>query len=85
MRARDRCEGTLEDGNRCPATTRLEVHHRIPLEAGEPRHKSPKNRLDNLKVLCKACHEKAHHPFKGVPKKKRIPKEQMALFEVEIV
>lgn len=39
----------------------LEVHHIDPLN-GEERHRSAKNRHDNLVVLCHECHMKRHHP-----------------------
>lgn len=48
----------------------LEVHHIIPLAPGERRHNSPKNRQDNLIVLCRGCHELAHHsPHSEWPRK----------------
>jgi len=53
LRAGNKCED-------CGSTERLEVHHKIPLERWEARHNSPKNTLDNLKVLCCYCHEDAH-------------------------
>jgi len=64
---------------KCGARGWLEVHHIIPLERYESRHNSPKNKQDNLKVLCRNCHEKAHHPNAHIPKDKQIPKEQMAM------
>ena len=63
----------------CGARGGLEVHHIVPLESGEPRHNTEKNAQDNLRVLCRPCHEKAHHPNAGKPKVREIPKEQMIL------
>jgi len=63
----------------CGRRGSLEVHHIIPLEASESRHNSPKNEQGNLKVLCRPCHEKAHHPHAGIAKEKQIPKEQLAM------
>ena len=54
-RTNHHCEG-------CEETRYLEVHHIEHLERFEARHNSPKNRQDNLKVLCRDCHEKEHHP-----------------------
>ncbi len=59
LKAENKCEG-------CGSRERLEVHHKIPLERWETRHNSPKNELGNLKVLCRACHEDAHHKPKGI-------------------
>lgn len=39
---------------RCRATTRLAVHHRIPVARGGP------NALSNLETLCEPCHRAAH-------------------------
>ena len=50
----------------CGSIERLEVHHKILLEPGEARHKSPKNELSNLKVLCRPCHEDAHRKPRGI-------------------
>ena len=61
----------------CGSMEKLEVHHIIPLEHYEDRFKSEKNNQDNLKVLCRPCHEIAHH---GVKVLRTIPKEQLALF-----
>jgi len=69
-------------GNQCAICGRqgdLEVHHIIKLDSGESYHNSPKNTQDNLQVLCRPCHEKAHHPFAGIPPKNQIPKEQLAM------
>ena len=68
-RAGNKCE-------QCDGKDRLEVHHIVPLERGEARHNSPKNNQDNLEVLCRACHERAHHSLRTVS---RIPKEQIPL------
>ena len=57
----------------------LEVHHEIRLEPWESRHNSPKNSQDNLRVLCRSCHEKAHHPNAGQCKGTEIPKEQLIM------
>ena len=46
----------------CGQKDKLEVHHLIFLEPGEKRHNSPKNRQDNLIVLCRRHHEQVHHP-----------------------
>jgi 5-methylcytosine-specific restriction endonuclease McrA len=73
-RANYQCE---VDG--CGRRDGLEVHHKIPLEGGESRHNSPKNAQDNLRVLCRKHHEKAHHPNAGQPKIAEIPKEQLIL------
>jgi len=69
-RAGNKCE-------ECGSKEKLEVHHIIPLEQFEERHNSEKNHLDNLKVLCRPCHEIAHH---GVKALRTIPKEQLVLF-----
>lgn len=39
----------------------LEVHHIEKLDRGEDYHNSPKNQQDNLRVLCRQCHEEMHH------------------------
>lgn len=65
-------------GNKCEncgSTEKLEVHHIVSLEPWELRHNSLKNRQDNLKVLCRDCHERAHHGAKVIH---AIPKEQLA-------
>ena len=52
-------------GHKCEACGKagyLEVHHIEKLAKGESYHNSPKNRQDNLKVLCRRCHDIAHHP-----------------------
>jgi len=48
----------------CGGRENLEVHHIIRLEPGEARLRSPKNEQSNLRVLCRPCHERAHHPPK---------------------
>jgi 5-methylcytosine-specific restriction endonuclease McrA len=63
----------------CGSAERLEVHHKEALECFESRHNSPKNRQDNLKVLCRPCHEKEHHPNAGKKAVKQPPKEQIAM------
>jgi 5-methylcytosine-specific restriction endonuclease McrA len=70
-RAGNKCE-------ECGGTEKLEVHHIELLSPGESYHNSPKNKQDNLKVLCRQCHEKAHHPNAG-KHLKEIPKEQMVM------
>lgn len=70
--ARHQCE-------ECESKVALEVHHIIPLDKYEIRWKNEKNRQDNLKVLCRDCHEKAHHPNAGIPLANRVPKEQLAM------
>jgi len=69
-RAENKCEN-------CGSTEKLEVHHVIPLEHREERHNSEKNSQDNLIVLCRPCHEIAHH---GIKVTRTIPREQLALF-----
>lgn len=49
LRANNCCEECGAEGK---WPVKLEVHHIEKLEAGEAYHNSPKNRLDNLKVLC---------------------------------
>ena len=71
--ALDRAENKCEN---CGSIEKLEVHHIIGLESGEQRHNSKKNSQDNLKVLCRQCHERAHHGAKVI---QAIPKEQLAL------
>jgi len=61
----------------CESQEGLEVHHIEPLEPFEPRWNSPKNRQDNLKVLCSNCHEDVHRKLPS--NKKIIPKEQMRM------
>lgn len=60
----------------CQSQEKLEVHHIEALEPFEPRWNSPKNRQENLKVLCRLCHEDAH---RKLPNRKVIPKEQMVM------
>ena len=80
-RANYRCEacGTQD--------TKLEVHHINKLvdsswnssegyKRGDARWNSPKNAQENLQVLCRACHEKAHHPMKPRPTLERIKEAQ---------
>ena len=62
--ALERAGGRCEE---CGSTDRLEVHHIVPLAPWEKRHNSPKNAQDNLRVLCRACHELAHHPPAPAP------------------
>ena len=57
-RANHRCE-------ECGGKTKLDVHHVVYLEPGEPRHNSRKNTQSNLIVLCRQHHEHAHHPAKS--------------------
>lgn len=72
--AMDRAQGKCEN---CGAISDLEVHHKEPL-GGEVRHNNPKNRLDNLVVLCHGCHRNVH--WRGVKRAKFIiPKEQLSL------
>lgn len=59
-RSGHRCE-------QCGAVQHLEAHHIVPLRPGEIRSGSPANVQSNLKVLCRACHEKAHHPLAHHP------------------
>lgn len=70
-RAEYKCEECDRRGN-------LEVHHIVKLEIDEPRLRSKKNEQDNLRVLCRPCHEKAHHPH-AYEKINEIPKEQMVM------
>lgn len=57
-RAGNKCE-------ECGSTTRLEVHHIEKLDLWRyERWNTPKNAQSNLVVLCRACHELAHHPPK---------------------
>lgn len=67
-RAGNKCED-------CGSVDKLEVHHKELLEPWEQRHNSYKNSQDNLKVLCRACHERVHHGIKII---RAIPKEQLA-------
>jgi 5-methylcytosine-specific restriction protein A len=50
-RADGRCE-LLTDGRRCGSRDRCQVDHIVNLAAGGTHH------LDNLRVLCKRCHDK---------------------------
>lgn len=68
---------------RCGRIGQLEVHHIIPLDIGEARHNSPKNKRENLQVLCRPCHEKEHHPNANHITN-QIPREQM-VFNLEIL
>lgn len=63
----------------CGSRERLEVHHKEPLEPGEQRWNSDKNRQEKLRVLCRACHEKAHHGVTSRYNERITPKEQLAL------
>lgn len=68
-------------GNKCEdcgSNDNLEVHHKIKLDQFENRHNSPKNSQDNLRVLCRKCHNIAHHSKKPL-RHKDIPKEQLIL------
>ncbi len=56
--AQERANYKCED---CGNKDKLEVHHIIKLDRFENRHNSPKNSQDNLRVLCRPCHEDAHH------------------------
>ena len=58
-------ESDMRSGD--PYRTNLEVHHKNKLEAGETRHNSPKNKQDNLEVLCTSCHGIAHHKLNSIP------------------
>lgn len=74
-RAGNRCE-------ECGSTSDLQVHHKDPL-FGEQRFNNPKNRLDNLLVLCRECHWKKHR-HGGKPKttiEKLIEAGQLSLFQ----
>lgn len=71
QRANHKCEKCTKRGN-------LEVHHIVPLGQDDMRHKSEKNDQANLRVLCRKCHEKVHHPNAYVLVGK-IPEEQMKL------
>ncbi len=70
-RASNKCEncGSPESNmfNGISYRTNLEVHHKVKLEAGEVRHNSPKNKQDNLEVLCTSCHGVAHHKLNTAP------------------
>lgn len=61
----------------CGSNEKLEVHHIEKLGESEPRWNSPKNRQDNLKVLCRSCHENAHRMYPA--SLKIILKEQMVM------
>lgn len=63
-------------GGRCEncGNKGTEVHHIALLDDGESRWNGPKNDQKNLKVLCRDCHENAHHPKKQAC----LPKEQLA-------
>jgi len=53
-RAGNKCE-------HCGDIANLEVHHIIPLlNPDGDRHNSPLNKQTNLKVLCRACHNRVH-------------------------
>jgi len=64
---------------KCERAGRLEVHHIEPLARFEDRWNSPKNRQDNLMVLCCACHEDAHRKLPKKGQKGMIPKEQTVM------
>lgn len=57
---------------RCPATTRLHVHHLTYLRFGGDE------RMEDLAILCEACHREAHgmRPLSVVPKKAVSRKEK---------
>ena len=51
------------DGNRCVycgSTNKLQVHHKIPLDAGGPEFE-----LDNLETVCVSCHGERHRGERG--------------------
>ena len=50
----------------CGSVSDLSVHHIIPLAAGGD------STLDNLRVLCHACHQKEHGLREHVPRKNRF-------------
>jgi len=62
----------------CGSKSDLQIHHKVLLEAGEPRDNSPKNEQSNLQVLCRSCHEKAHHSQNTI-ETHRVPNGQLAL------
>lgn len=50
----------------CGSGSDLSVHHIIPLSSGGD------STLDNLRVLCHACHQKEHGHRISIPRKKRM-------------
>ncbi len=72
-RAGHKCEDCGKEGY-------LEIHHKEKLDRFEARHNSPKNRQDNLRVLCRTCHEKAHHPHSDAVRNEEINKLQSVMF-----
>ncbi len=71
-RAGHKCEG-------CGKVGYLEVHHIEKLADGESYHNNPKNRQENLRVLCRPCHEKTHHSDSGIKQREEISKLQGVL------
>lgn len=54
----DRCEDCgKENGPVDNPNERLQIHHR------KPRWKGGPNRISNLRLLCKECHDKAHREY----------------------
>jgi 5-methylcytosine-specific restriction protein A len=51
-RAGGRCEQLLDNGQRCGSRDRVQCDHIIPVTQHGTHH------LDNLRVLCKPCHDK---------------------------
>lgn len=51
-RAGEKCE-------KCGSNSRLEVHHKEKVVGNYQNN--PANRQENLIVLCRPCHKKAHH------------------------
>lgn len=51
-RAGGKCEQLLDTGQRCGSSSRVQVDHIIPVTQHGTHH------LDNLRVLCKRCHDK---------------------------
>ncbi len=51
-RAGGKCEEMLDSGHRCGSQSRVQVDHIIPVTHDGTHH------LDNLRVLCKRCHDK---------------------------
>lgn len=56
------CEWCLKDGEHVAG---IEVHHITPITVDNVRNPSITLNKDNLVLLCKACHNKAHKRFQG--------------------
>jgi len=77
--ALERAENKCEE---CGNTKWLEVHHIEPLKIWEVRHNNTMNKQENLRVLCRECHEKTHHPIAYRKKIKDLSPPNQGILEL---